>query len=149
MATAALSLEDFRMDAVDAIWERVRSAIAQGTLGVLGVRLRWDLWRMHCRFDHLSREVSKADVCTEDDREILRKVAQHVQSVGDALGDCRDEFAGISRPLPFRGAVLNRFDVLVVAAEDLAETAALGASSEFANLVHEDLKAHRAAQVDG
>ena len=149
MATTALRFEDFRTDAVDAIWERVQSAIAQGTLGVLGLRLWWNLLCMHRRFDHLSRKVSRADVRTEDDRKILRAIARYVQSVGDALSDCRDEVAGITRPLPFRGAVLNRFDVLFVEAEDLAETAALGASSEFANLVHEDLKAHRAAVADG
>ncbi len=149
MATATLRFEDFKMDAVDAIWERIQSAVAQGTLGVLGLRLWWNLPRMRRRFDQLGRLVSGADVRTEGDRKILREVAQHVQSVGDALSGCRDEVAGISRHLPFRGAILNLFDVLIVEAEDLAETAALGASAEFANLVREDLKSQHIASVDG
>lgn len=146
MATATLRPEDFEMDTVDAIWERVRP---QGSLGVFGLGLCWDLLCMRRSLDQLSRAVSAADVSSEGDREVLRRVARRQQSLADALSRYRDEFAGIPRPLPFRRVVLRLFDALVTETEDLAETAALGASAEFANLVHEDLKSHHIANVDG
>jgi len=146
MATATLRFEDFEMDAVDAIWERVRP---QGSLGVVGLCLCWDLLCMRRSLDQLSRAVSAAYVSSEDDRKVLRRVAQRQQSLGDALSRYRDEFAAIPRPLPLRGVALRLFDGLVVKAEDVAETAALGASADFANLVHEDLKDHGIAKVDG
>lgn len=44
------------------------------------------------------------------------------------------------------GTLFGRlFEDLIVSAEDIAETAALGASAEFANLVKEDLAGHNAS----
>ena len=68
MATAALRPEDLEMDAADAILAHVRQAIATGALGVLGLGLRWHLWRMRRILDQLGRAVSTADVRTEADR---------------------------------------------------------------------------------
>ena len=61
----------------------------------------------------------------------------------------RDQLADSRPHLIFRVAGDRLFGALVVKAEDVAETAALGASMEFANLVTEDLKSHAASRADG
>ena len=58
---------------------------------------------------------------------------------------CRENLP-TSTPLKF--IIVRLLDALAVKAEDVAETAALGASVEFAELVKEDL-GRSAAKVDG
>lgn len=61
----------------------------------------------------------------------------------------RDRLASM-RPSPaFRFIILPLLDAIVVKAEDVAETAALGASVDFANLVKEDLNRRSVVKTDG
>ena len=89
--------------------------------------------------------VSAAAEDTDGYRMFLREVARHNQSVATKLSSDRDQLAEM-RPFPLLRFILVRLvDAAVIKAEDIAETAALGASLEFANLVEEDLKVHNAA----
>lgn len=147
MLVATMS-QDVTLDVTEAIRQRVQLAAARGQLGILGLGLYANLLRLRRRFGRVEREVSALDVRTEEDRSFLREFARGYQEVAESLDSYRDQLETM-RP-PFFGAVLARlFDALVVSAEDIAETAALGASAEFADLVKEDLKGHRTAQTDG
>ena len=148
MLVATMASQDLTLDATQAIRERVQLAAARGRLGILGLSLCADLLRLRRRFERVEREVAALDVYTEDERKLLREFARCHQEVADSLDSYRDQLAAMG--LPFLGPILGRlFEALVVYAEDIAETAALGASAEFANLVKEDLKGHNVAQDDG
>ena len=127
---------------IEAIRKRVRLALAQGSLGILCVIL------LYARrvLSQVRHAISAADVRSEDDRLLLREAAEDLQRFADAMSSCRGRLAD-SRNL-FRVVVVRLVDVLVVKAEDVAETAALGASLEFVSLVKEDLKSHDAARID-
>ena len=147
MLVATMASQDLTLDATQAIRERVQLAAARGRLGILGLGLCADLLRLRRRFGRVEREVAALDVYTEDERKLLREFARCHQEVADSLDGYRDQLSAMR--LPFLGTILGRlFEALVVCAEDIAETAALGASAEFANLVKEDLKGH-ASPDDG
>lgn len=131
-----------------AIRERVQRAVPQGSLGILGLGLWVILMRLHAKLDRMGRTVGAMDVRTEEDRRLLGELAQNLQRFADAMGSQSDRAAGM-KPFPFRFVIVRLFDALAVKAEDIAETAALGASVEFANLAKEELKRHSAAQADG
>ena len=145
MPVATMELPDHTMAAVEAILERVQLAIARGHLGILGLGLCVALLRLSRGLDRMARVVSAADEHTEDYRAFLREVARGHQRIADRMSRDRDRLASM-RPSPaFRFVIARLLDTLVVKAEDVAETAALGASVEFANLVKEDLKSRGAA----
>ena len=130
--------------AVDAIRERVRLAAAGGRLGILGLGLCADLLRLRRRFGQVEREVSALDVRTENERTLLREFAECQHGVAESLESCRAQLPQVQPP--FFGTLFGRlFEDLIVSAEDIAETAALGGSAEFAHLVDEDLKGHNAS----
>ena len=119
---------------------RVQLAVARGFLGILGLGVCMNLIRLHCRLDKVGRIITVRDVHTDADRRVLRKFAQFHQRIADAMSSHRDWIADKQQPPFFKFAIVHLLDALVVQAEDIAETAALGASVEFANLVEEDLK---------
>ena len=137
---------DVRTTTIEAIRKRVRLALAQGSPGILCV-----VTLMYARrvLDQVGRAISAADVRSEDDRRLLREVAECHQRFADTLNRYRDQLADSRPHLIFRVAGYRLSGALVVKAEDVAETAALGASMEFANLVTEDLKSHAASRADG
>ena len=129
-----------------AIHERVQGAVARGSLGILGLWVK--LVRLHSKLDRVGRTVSAMDVCAEEDRRLLHECARNLQTCADTMSSQSDNM-GFMKPFPFRSVIVRLFDALAVKAEDVAETAALGASVEFANLVKEELKRHSAAKADG
>ena len=134
---------------VDASLKRVRLALAQGSCGVLFVAY---LWHTRCFLDRASDAISGADVTSEADRELLLAAARHHQRFTDTLEGIRDQLADERLPLrlvPLRFLAVRLLEILVIEAEDVAETAALGASAEFAKLVKEELRNHGVAYVDG
>ena len=152
MRVAAMESENLAMDAVDvftstieAIRKHLWLALAKGSLGILCVIIL--LYARHV-LGQVGDEISDADVRSEDDRARLREAAQGLQGFADAMGYFRDLLANRRRSL-FKVVVVALLDALAIKAEDVAETAALGASLEFANLVKEDLKGHDASRVDG
>ena len=148
MPVATVELQDHGMDAIEAMRDRVQRAVAQGDF-ILGIRLCVSLLRLRRGLDSMGRVVSATAVDTEGDRMFLRAVARHNQLVAAKLSSDRDQLAEM-RPFPILRFMLVRLlDAAVIKAEDIAETAALGASLEFANLVEEDLKGRAAAHDDG
>lgn len=147
--TGATDPIDVFSSAVDASLKRLRLTLAQGSRGVLLVANLWYTRRMLGR----SRDaISAADVTSEVDRDLMRWVAARHQSFADVLEGIRGQLADELLPLrlaPFRFAAVRLLETLVIEAEDVAETAALGASAEFAKLVREDLRNHRVAYVNG
>ena len=140
-----MELPDHSMAAVEAILERVQLAIARGHLGILGLGLCVALLRLSRGLDRMARVVSAADEHTGDYRAFLRDVAGGHQRIADRMSRDRDRLASV-RPSPaLRFIIVRLLDALVVKAENIAETAAFGASVEFANLVKEDLKSRGAA----
>ena len=140
----ALALDeiDVRTSIIKAIRKRV--LLARGSLGTLYVILLY----ARSELSQVGHAISAADVRSEGDRRLLREVAKDLQCFADAMSSCRSRLAD-SRWSLFKVVVVRLVDALVVKAEDVAETAALGASLEFANLVKEDLKDHEASRVDG
>lgn len=147
MRVATMESQD--VDAIDAICKRVQLAAAQGSVGVLGLGICVNLMRLRRRLDNMERIVAAREVRTEGDRRLLREVAQVHQRFANTMSRDRDQVAGMQPSPFFKFAIIRLFDALVVKAEDVAETAALGASVEFADLVNEDLKGHSAIKADG
>ena len=136
---------DLAMDVL-AIHERVQCAVARGSFGILGLWVK--LMRLRPKLDRMGRTISAMDVCTEEGRRLLRECAQILQTCADTMSSQSDNTAGMTL-FPFRSVVVRLFDALAVKTEDIAETAALGSSVDFANLVEEELKRHSAAKADG
>ena len=149
MRVVAVESEDIPLEAIDAICKRVRFAAAQGAIGTLGLGVCANLIRLRYRLDGVKCAISLDDARTEADRTRLRKIARFHQRIADAMSGDRERIAAMQPPLLFRFAIVRLFDALVVQAEDLAETAALGASAEFADLVEKELMGRRAAAADG
>ena len=145
MRIATMESEDSTMDAIVVFTSTIEHALAHGSLSI---QIVIGLWQARRVLDKLSRTISAADVRSEDDRAHLLDVAQGVQRFADTMDNYRDRLANRQRSL-FKVVVVPLLDALVIKAEDVAETAALGASLEFANLVKEDLKGHDASRVDG
>ena len=147
--TGAIDPIDVFTSMVDASLKRLRLTLAQGSRGVLLVACLWHTRRM---LDRSRDAISGADVTGEADRYLLHRVAARHQSFADVLERIRCQLADERLPLrlaPFRFAAVRLLETLVIEAEDVAETAALGASAEFAKLVKEDLRNHRVAYVNG
>ena len=152
MRVATLQPQDHALEAINAVCERVQFAVARGHLGVLGLGLCVRLLHLRRNLDKFWREVSAAEVSTAGDRDVLRQVGRFCQQVADRMGGDRDRLASMQRPPFFLFMLLRLFDPIVIKAEDMAETAALSASVEFAGLVKEDLRAHSedsAVRTDG
>ena len=149
MRVVAMGSRELPLDATDAISKRVQLAVAQGLCGILGLGVCVNLVRLRRRIDKMGRTISGWDVRTEADRSRLHKTAQFHQRIADAMGSDRDRIAAMRPPPLFRFPIVRLFDALVVQAEDVAETAALGASAEFASLVEEELMGRGAAAADG
>ena len=152
MRVATIESEDPAMDAIDVFTstieanrQRLRLALAQGSLSIQIVFMLLDARRV---LDQVGDAVSTADVRSEDDRTHLREVAEYHQRFADAMGSYRDGLADWRWSL-FKVVVVPLLDALVIKAEDVVETAALGASLEFADLVKEDLKGHNASSANG
>ena len=146
MRVATMESHDLAMDAIDvfrsiieAIRKRLRLALAQGSLGMGNLCLI--LLYARRVLNQMGPAISAADVHSEEDRRLLREVAEDLQRLSDAMDSCPYRLASSQWSL-FRVVVVRLVGALVVKAEDMAETAALGASLEFANLVKEDLKCH-------
>lgn len=137
MPVAMMELPDHSMAAVEAILERVQIAIARGHLGILGLGLCVALLRLGSGLDRMARVVSAADEHAGDYRVFLREVARGHQRIADRMSRDRDRLASMRHSPALRFIIVRLLDALVAKAEDIAETAALGASVEFANLVKE------------
>lgn len=149
MPATTMEFPDRSMAAVEAILERVQLAVARGHLGVLGLGVCVTLLHLSRTLDRMGRVVSAADEHAGDYRRFLREVAQGHQRVAERMSRDRDRLASM-RPSPaFRFIILRLLDAIVVKAEDVAETAALGASVDFANLVREDLNRRSVVKTDG
>ena len=130
--------------ALAAIRERVQRAERRGRLGILGLGLCADLLRLRRRFERVACEVADLDVRTENERTLLREFARCQQLVAERLESYRNQLPTM-QPSSLGTLFGGLFEDLIVSAEDIAETAALGASAEFANLVKEDLAGHNAS----
>ena len=149
MRVAAMEPQDLPLEAIEAICKRVQLAAARGLWGILGLGVCANLVRLRHKIDKMAHTISAMDVRAEADRSLLRKVAQFHQRIADAMSSDRDRIDAMQPPPLFRFAIVRLLDALVVQAEDVAETAALGASTEFADLVEEELKGRSAAGADG
>lgn len=149
MRVAAMGPQDLPLEAIEAICKRVQLAAARGFLGIVGLGVCVNLVHARHKLDKMGRTISAMNVRTAADRSLLHKVAQFHQRIADAMSSDRDRKAAM-QPRPFfRFAIVRLLDALVVQAEDVAETAALGASAEFADLVEEELKGRSAAGAVG
>ena len=147
--TGAIDPIDVFTSMVDTALKRLRLTLAQGSRGVVLVANLWYTRRM---LDRSRDAISATNVTSEADRDLLHQVATCHQSFADVLEGIRGQLASERLPLrlaPFRFAAMRLLETLVVEAEDLAETAALGASAEFAKLVKEDLRNHGVVYVNG
>ena len=149
MRVAAVEPQDLTLDAIEAICKRIQLAAARGLLGIVGLGVCVNLVHARHKLGKMGRTISAMDVRTEADRSLLRKIAHLHQRLADAMSRDRDRIAAMQPPPLFRFAIVRLLDALVVQAEDVAETAALGASAEFADLVDEELKGRSAAGADG
>lgn len=139
---------DERTTAIEALAKRVRLAVERGSLEL---RLWIALVRALRAFRTMGAALSRAEVVTDEDRALLAEVARGHARFATTLRSGRDRLVSNAdhRPGVFRRRNLRLMDTLMDDAGDLAETAALGASSDFARLVERELAAHREARPVG
>ena len=139
---------DERTMAIEVLAKRVQLAVARGSLEV---RLWMTLLRSRRALRTTRGCLDRAEVRSTEDRVLMSEVARgHTRFVA-TLERGRDRLTedGGTRPTMFRRLSLRLMDGLVDEAGDIAETAALSASAEFARLVERDLDAHFAAGTRG
>ena len=130
---------------VEAIAKRLRKTILQKTLStqITGYRA----WRCLKEMEKVSREIHsdlmRLDVSTEDDRNNLLEIARQISKASETIWDAHNhlEQSELSKRIPIFGTrILIQLSDLSCDLEDMAETAALGASEEFAQAVQKRLE---------
>lgn len=139
---------DERTTAIEVLAKRVRLAVERGSLEI---RSWLSLVRALRAFRTMGAALSRAEVVTDEDRALLAEVARGHARFATTLRWGRDRLVsnGDHRTGVFRRWNLRLMDTLMDDAGDLAETAAPGASSDFARLVDRELAAHREARPVG
>ena len=136
MTTLAIGLVELDTDAsiVQAASKRVRYALAASSaVMVTGVGCVY-LWRSHRTIGKVQSAISRALIKTSEDRALLRGVACSLGESARALHAAlmEGEKRGVRQWPGFGPKLMNMLEELEASVEDAAETAALGASEEFA-----------------
>ena len=99
------------------------------------------LWRLEKSAEKVRIGLSKFKVENQDDRNALKILASKMTETSELFVGLHDLLEEQTGPLVlFRPPLLRQLDNLSCEFEDIAETAALGASEAFANAVRERLE---------
>jgi hypothetical protein len=124
---------------VEAAVKRIRLEAFRGELGVLFGIGCYQAWRAKAPMKALRTGLSALPQLSSDQREDLRVIAYKLNDAASALETAHAKLErrleGLSVGIPFSRRFLLHLETLGTMAEDLAETAALGASEEFASKV--------------
>ena len=99
------------------------------------------IWRLEKLAEKVRTWLSEIKVENQDERNALKIVASQIAESSELFVGAHDVLVEQTGPLVlFRPPLLRRLDYLSCEIEDIAETAALGASEAFANAVRERLE---------
>lgn len=158
-ATADLCQLSGRASDVLSTAERARSRVQDSQsriqkLLLLFVHLQRALESCHREIEWIHDRISSLEVGTASERESLRHIAGWLGSAASVLAEIDREWSRVSTRIPagaitkpLRASITRRLGELVCLAEDAAETAALGASEPFAQLVERELAGEAAPHV--
>lgn len=139
--------------------ERARSKVQDSQsriqkLLLLFVHLQRALESCHREIEWIHGHISSLEVGTASERESLRHIAGWLGSAASVLAELDREWSRMSTRIPvgaitkpLGASITRRLGDLVCLAEDAAETAALGASEPFAQLVERELSDEAASNV--
>jgi hypothetical protein len=156
MTTAnAATLQLFKLDTdaslIEAAAKRMRTAAQEASIVVLGAVVCFYLHRAQKAGNKLRDSLSKIDIKTTEDRGLLKEIATNLGQAATALESAyeQSERRRVDR-YPFGSQLLRQLEELACTFEDMAETAALGASEAFAAALRDELsknlRGHRDAQ---
>ena len=101
----------------------------------------YGIWRLGKLAEKARTWLSEIKVENQDERDALKIVASKIAESSALFVEAHDVLVEQTGPLVlFRPPLLRRLDDLSCEFEDIAETAALGASEAFANAVRERLE---------
>lgn len=145
MTTAnAATLQLFKLDTdaslIEAAAKRVRTTAQEASIVVLGAVVCFYLHRAQKAGDRLRGSLSKIDIKTPEDRALLKEIAANLGQAATALESAYEESERrrVNR-MPFGPRLLRQLEELACTFEDMAETAALGASEAFAAALRDEL----------
>ena len=99
------------------------------------------IWEVGKLAEKMRTWLSEIEVENQDKRNSLQALASKIAELSEMFADAHDALVEQKGPLVvFRPKLLRRLDDLSCEFEDMAETAALGASEAFANAVRERLE---------
>jgi len=138
--TAELTFDDLDTEAtiLEGQAKRVRQAVLKGSMLLLGGKACFYLYRARRRTARLRATLSSLQVVTIQDRQLLRAGAVRLASAAEALNAAHEQLeqAKAHQEIPLFGARMMRYlDDVACGIEDIAETAALGASQDFADAI--------------
>jgi len=145
MTTTTLTFTDLDTEAtiLEAHAKRVHRAAMQGVLFVLGTVACYYLRRAKTKTRRLRTLISGLDIRTADDRAHMAEGAKKLAAAAAALNAAYEQLerAHTARAVPVVGAAMMRYlDDVACMVEDIAETAALGASKDFADTVRAEVR---------
>ena len=98
----------------------------------------YGIWEVGKLAEKMRTRLSEIEVENQDKRNSLQILASEIAELSEMFVDAHDALVEQKGPLVvFRPKLLRRLDDLSCEFEDMAETAALGASEAFANAVRE------------
>lgn len=144
MSTTTLTFNELDTDAtiLEAHAKRLHVAVMKGWLALLCTVLMCYLYRSRVHVNRLRRILSNLDIRTPEDRAHLREGASRLAAAAKTLNATFDllQKRRAALHVPWVGAPMMRsLESLICAVEDVAETAALGASQDFATVVRSEI----------
>ena len=122
--------------------DSARRLTQHGTMALICFAMWGYVARTHRRLARLNNLLVNVEVESPEDRECLREVASSLATTAEALFEAHRRM-GQDRPSmhvwPFGSMLMSSLESLAIKIEDMSETAALGASQEFANAVDQQL----------
>ena len=144
MSAAAIRLVELDTDAsvIEAASKRVHLALLHGSLIAHGATICFYLHRAQAIGERIRRELSHAEIETAEDRAVMKEVAANLGQASRAFERAFEEaeVTGIAKWPIFGNQLVRQLDQLACCLDDLAETAALGASEAFAASVLNELQ---------
>ncbi len=142
--STTLTFDEFDTDAtvLESQAKRVRHAILSGSMMLMGGKACFYLYRARRKTEALRTLLSSLHVETGQDRQMLRDGARRLASAASVLQAAHEQLEQnqAHKAIPLFGTRMMRYlDDVACAVEDIAETAALGGSAEFADLVRDEI----------
>lgn len=134
---------DVEASVLEAASKRVRLAIRQSHFAAIGGVGCFYLHRAQRSTSLIKSALSGAHIVSAEDRAMMRDIACNLGQASVALHFAFEDFSslGAAKWPVFGPLLMAKLEDLACAVEDMSETAALGASEEFATAVRTEIQA--------